>query len=223
MLFTSIHSIFLGRLLLVEWLIDFWIERPLLRERPLWTWLYMKRTWTYFSDVYSRIGFSGIIFLSSDSFALTVTNYSLSSLIITLSKSNGFYRYRRSNSISSIRFNVQVLLWILMTSLLPGYIRNWNLIFRLWAVMFESGIKFKSIIIFNLIMTLTIWIRSFFLMPLTWVQSEIPPFYISPFFRQTLNSMPDAKSKEVQRKESMTAGKGVVRTNYQLRKLGSRR
>ena len=79
--------------------------------------------------------------------------------------------------------------------------------------MFESGIEFKSIIIFNLIMTLTIWIRSFFLMPLTWVQSEIPPFYISPFFRQTLNSMPDAKSKEVQRKESMTAGKGVVRTN----------
>ena len=67
-------------------------------------------------------------------------------------------------------------------------------------------------------MTLSIWIRSFFLMPLTWVQSEIPPFYISPFFRQTLNSMPDAKSKEVQRKESMTAGKGVVRTNNQLRK-----
>ena len=84
--------------------------------------------------------------------------------------------------------------------------------------MFESGFEFKSIIIFNLIMTLTIWIRSFFLMPLTWMQSEIPPFYISPFFRQTLNSMPDAKSKEVKRKESMTAGKGVVRTNYQLRK-----
>ena len=84
--------------------------------------------------------------------------------------------------------------------------------------MFESGIEFKSIIIFNLIMTMTIWIRSLFLMPLTWMQSEIPPFYISPFFRQTLNSMPDAKSKEVKRKESMKAGKGVVRTNYQLRK-----
>ena len=110
-----------------------------------------------------------------------------------------------------------------MTSLLPGCKWNWNLIFRLGAVMFESGIEFKSIIIFNLIMTLTIWIRSFFLMPLTWVQSEIPPFYISPFFRQTLNSMPDAKSKEVQRKESMTAGKGVVRTNYQLRKSRSMR
>ena len=40
----------------------------------------MKRTWTYFSDVYSRIGFSGIIFLKSGSFALTVTNYPLSQL-----------------------------------------------------------------------------------------------------------------------------------------------
>ena len=91
--------------------------------------------------------------------------------------------------------------------------------FRLWAIMFDSGIEFKSIVIFNLIMTLTIWIRSFFLMPLTWMQSEIPPFYISPFSRQTLNSMPDAKSKEVQRKESMTAGKGVVGMNYQLRRF----
>ena len=63
-------------------------------------------------------------------------------------------------------------------------------------------------------MTLIIWIRSFFLMPLAWVQSDIPPFYISPFSRRTLNSMPDAKAKGRNRRESMAAGTSKSATNY---------
>ena len=86
--------------------------------------------------------------------------------------------------------------------------------FRLWAVMFESGIEFKSIITFNLMMTMIIWLRSFFLMPLAWVNSEIPPFYVSPFSRRTLNSMPDSREKELNRKESVAAGTSKSATNY---------
>ena len=66
--------------------------------------------WTSFSDVHSwsqLVSVPGNHFLE---FWLFCSSGDESSTITTLSKSNSFYSYRWSNGISSVRFNVQVLI-----------------------------------------------------------------------------------------------------------------
>ena len=87
--------------------------------------------------------FPGSIFLNAGSYALLVTNLPLAELF--------------PNATALIVIAGQMVFQA--SSSIP----------RLWAVVYESGVDLKYIILFNLAMTLVIWLRSIFLMPLTWV------------------------------------------------------
>ena len=87
--------------------------------------------------------FPGSIFLNAGSYALLVTNLPLAELF--------------PNATALIVIAGQMVFQA--SSSVP----------RLWAVVYESGVDLKYIILFNLAMTFVIWLRSFFLMPLTWV------------------------------------------------------
>ena len=84
--------------------------------------------------------FPGIMFLTSGSFALLVTNHPLSQLFpkaTALIIVTGQCVFQFSNSV-----------------------------FRLWGVLFDAGVDFKLIAGFNLAFTAVHWFRSFFLLPL---------------------------------------------------------
>ena len=84
-------------------------------------------------------------------------------------------------------------------------------------------------------MTLVIWLRSFFLMPLTWVDpgkgslnflndhvlnrlvnpgKDIAPFYNSPFHRGTMNPLGDARAKAQTKQESESKGSSQSVVQY---------
>ena len=103
--------------------------------------------------------FPGIMFLCSGGFALLVSNHPLSQLF---PKATAFI----------IVFGQCVF--------------QAGSMFRLWSVMFDAGISFKSIIGINLVLTSIQWIRTIFLMPVYKINKDIPPFYQSPFNRKHL-------------------------------------
>lgn len=122
--------------------------------------------------------FPGSVFLNAGSYALLVTNLPLADLF--------------PNATALIVIAGQMVFQA--SSSIP----------RLWAVVYESGVDLKYIMLFNLTMTLVIWLRSLFLMPLTWVDPELAPFYNSPFYRGTVNPLGDAKSKNLEKHESVS-------------------
>jgi len=121
--------------------------------------------------------YPGIMFLTSGSFALLVTNHPLSQLFP-----------------KAAAFIIVVGQCVFQGS---------NSVFRLWSVLFDSGISFKAICALNLSFTAVHWLRTFFFMPLAWVKQEIAPYYESPFNRRLL--WPTA---EIQAKREK--GSGVV-------------
>ena len=99
--------------------------------------------------------FPGIIFFTSGSFALLVTNHPLSQLF---PKATAF-------------------IVVLRTCVFQAS----NSVFRLWQILFDAGLPFKLIVSITLSFTLVHWARTFFLMPFGWVNKDIAPFYQSPF------------------------------------------
>jgi len=132
--------------------------------------------------------FPGSIFLNAGSYALLVTNLPLAELF--------------PNATALIVIAGQMVFQA--SSSIP----------RLWAVVYESGVDLKFIILFNFAMTLVIWLRSFFLMPLTWVDPDIAPFYNSPFHRGTINPLGDARAKEQTKQESESKGNSQSVAQY---------
>ena len=47
--------------------------------------------------------------------------------------------------------------------------------------MVENGISFKMAVGFNMILTLILWTKTLFLLPVGWVNPKDAPFYTSPF------------------------------------------
>ena len=63
-------------------------------------------------------------------------------------------------------------------------------VFRIWSFMVESGISFKMAVGLNVILTSIMWTRTFFLLPVGWVNPKEAPFYTSPFkLSQAFKSM----------------------------------
>ena len=95
--------------------------------------------------------YPGVMCLTSGSFALLVTNQALSQLF---PKGTAFILvfgqcvYQFSNSI-----------------------------FRLWGMLYAAGVPYKTIVTINLSLSFVQWVRSLFLMPLAWVDTDIAPFY----------------------------------------------
>ena len=84
--------------------------------------------------------YPGIIFLTSGSFSLLVTNQPLSQL------------EPRATAII-IAFGMCIFQFSFST-------------FRLWEVLFDFGVQYKTIVTIHLSFTIVHWIRTFFLMPL---------------------------------------------------------
>ena len=99
--------------------------------------------------------FPGIIFFTSGSFALLVTNHPLSQL---------FPKFA-------------AFIVVLGTCVFQAS----NSVFRLWQILFDAGLKFKLIVAITLSLTIVHWLRTFFLMPLGWVNKDVAPFYQSSF------------------------------------------
>ena len=113
------------------------------------------------------------MFLASGSFALLVTNHPLSQLFP-----------------KAAAFIVVVGQCVFQGS---------NSVFRLWGLLFESGVPFKAICALNLSFTAVHWVRTFFLMPLAWVKQEIAPYYQSPFYRRSLWPTAEIEAKRQKR------------------------
>ena len=117
--------------------------------------------------------YPGIMFLTSGSFALLVTNHPLSQLFP-----------------KAAAFIIVVGQCVFQGS---------NSVFRLWSVLFNSGISFKAICALNLSFTGVHWVRTFFFMPLAWVKQEIAPYYESPFNRRSLWPTAEIQAKKEKR------------------------
>ena len=113
--------------------------------------------------------YPGVIFLASGSFALLVTNQALSQLF---PKGTAFI----------LAFGQCIFQFS-------------NSIFRLWGLLHANGVPYKTIVAINLCFSLVQWVRSFFFMPLAWVDTKIAPFYQSPFYRRSLWPKADIESK----------------------------
>ena len=84
--------------------------------------------------------YPGIMFLSSGSFALLVTNHPLSQL-----------------------FPKATALIVVVGQCVFQFS---NSVFRIWGILFDAGVSFKLIAAINLAFTAVHWLRTFFLMPL---------------------------------------------------------
>ena len=100
--------------------------------------------------------FPGLFLLSFGSYSLLVTNNSLSSLFPKLT--------------------AFILVLNECTYAASG------IVFRLWQILYEMELPFKSIVLIYLSFTLIPWLRTFFLMPVGWTDVKVAPFYSSPFY-----------------------------------------
>lgn len=86
-------------------------------------------------------------------------------------------------------------------------------VFRIWSFMVENGISFKMAVGLNVILTSIMWTRTFFLLPVGWVNPKEAPFYTSPF---KLRSVKQVKRENQNQSSFKTALKYILSFEYQM-------
>lgn len=100
----------------------------------------------------------GIMFLASGGFSLLVTNHALA---VFFPYASGFL----------IVFGQSVF-------------QVSGTTFRIWSWLYSSGFDFKWIVCSNLIVTIVLWARTCFLMPVGWTEKGANVFHLSPFYNK---------------------------------------